>query len=104
MTSCTTVNGNFAAINQVSVWRDWYNTGGHGVAKSAYFDSSTGQWIDTDVGSVLSAVEINTLRHYQMIVNYDDRVRSSETQPPGLPRGEGTIFNGVTNWEELPPS
>ena len=99
-----TVNGNFAAINQVSVWRDWYNTDGTGDAKSAYFDTSTGQWIDTDVGSVLTATEINTLRHYQMIVNYDDRVRNSETQPTGLPRGGGTIFNGITNWEELPPS
>ena len=99
-----TVNGNFAAINQVSVWRDWYSPDGTGDAKPAYFDTSTGQWIDTNDGSVLTATEINSLRHYQMIVNYDDRVRNPETQPPGLPRGGGTIFNGVTNWEELPPS
>jgi hypothetical protein len=27
---------------------------------------------------------------------------SQETQPSGLPRGKGTIFGGLTNWEELP--
>jgi hypothetical protein len=36
-----------------------------------------------------------------MIVNYDDRVRSTETQPPGLPRGGASIFAGFSNWEEL---
>jgi len=99
-----TVNGNFAAINQVSVQRDWYSADVTGSKRPAYFDTSTGQWMDIDDGSVLTAAEINSLRHYQMIVNYDDRVRNPETQPPGLPRGGGTIFNGVTNWEELPPS
>ena len=99
-----TVNGNFAAINQVSVQRDWYSVDGTGSKKPAYFDTDTNQWIDTNDGSILTASEISSLRHYQMKVNYDDRVRSSETQPPGLPRGGGTIFNGVTNWEELPPS
>ena len=99
-----TVNGNFAAVNHVSVRRDWYTADGTGQARPAYFDTDANQWIDMDDGSVLTAAEINSLRHYQMKVNYDDRVRNPETQPPGLPRGGGTIFNGVTNWEELPPS
>lgn len=99
-----TVNGNFAAVNQVSVQRDWYSADITGSARPAYFDTDTNQWIDVDDGSVLTAAEINSLRHYQMIVNYDDRVRNPETQPPGLPRGGGNIFNGITNWEELPPS
>lgn len=99
-----TVNGNFAAVNQVSVQRDWYSADITGSARPAYFDIDTNQWIDVDDGSVLTAAEISSLRHYQMIVNYDDRIRNPETQPPGLPRGGGTIFNGITNWEELPPS
>lgn len=101
-----TINGNLNALNQVSIQRDWYNPDGGGVARPAYFDPTidSGTWVDLETGVPLSTIEINSVRHYQMKVNYDDRVRSSETQPPGLPRGEGTIFNGVTNWEELPPS
>jgi hypothetical protein len=101
-----TINGNLNALNQVSILRDWYDPDGGGLARSAYFDPSigSGEWVDLETGDLLSATEINSIRHYQMIVNYDDRVRNPETQPPGLPRGEGTIFNGVTNWEELPPS
>lgn len=46
--------------------------------------------------------EIGSLRHYQMKITYDDRVRTQDTQPPGLPRGKGTIFGGLKYWEELP--
>ncbi len=101
-----TINGNLNALNQVSIQQDWYDPDGGGVARPAYFDPSigSGEWVDLETGVLLSATEINSVRHYQMIVNYDDRIRSPETQPPGLPRGGGTIFNGVTNWEELPPS
>lgn len=38
-----------------------------------------------------------------MIVNYDDRVRTPSTQPPGLPRGGLKIFAGYSNWEEVTP-
>jgi len=68
----------------------------------AQFDSSTSQWISIEDGRALTSTEISTLRHYQMIVNYDDRVHSQDTQPPGLPRGGGTIFSALTDWEELP--
>jgi hypothetical protein len=37
-----------------------------------------------------------------MAITYDDRVRTAETQPPGLPRGKSTIFGGLRDWEELP--
>ena len=50
---------------------------------------------------MLSSSEIDTLRHYQMKVDYDARVRDVATQPPGLPKGKGSIFNGVTRWKEL---
>jgi hypothetical protein len=98
------VYGNFAAMNQVSVRRDWYDAEigrGRTEARPAYYDPGTGQWIDLEDGSALSSSEIDTLRHYQMKVDYDARVRNVSTQPPGLPKGAGTIFNGVVRWEEL---
>ena len=98
------VYGNFAAMNQVSVHRDWYDkriSRRRTEPSPAYYDPDTGRWIDLEDGSVLSSSEIDTLRHYQMKVDYDARVRDVGTQPPGLPKGVGTIFNGVTRWEEL---
>jgi hypothetical protein len=124
-----TVNGSIAALNQVSIERDWYTKYEYkyvrvgwswqwkwvetGVRPASYrYDSGTGQWkwFDTMTGTELTAAEINgdagtsrkAMRHYQMIINYDDRVRSRDTQPPGLPRGVGLIFEGLSNWEELP--
>ena len=60
-----------------------------------------GRWVDSETGAILTSSQTSTLRHYQMIVNYDERVRSPETQPPGLPRGIGKIFTGFSDWEEL---
>ena len=101
------VYGNFAAMNQVSIRRDWYDKrikrgrSWRTEARPAYYDPGTDQWIDLEDGSVLSSSEIRSLRHYQMKVDYDARVRDVGTQPPGLPRGAGSIFNGVTRWAEL---
>jgi hypothetical protein len=98
-----TVNGCFAAMNQVVVERDWYTQGSGktATARAAHYNPATGQWVDALTGTALISTELGTMRHYQMIVNYDDRVRSPETQPPGLPRGGGKIFMGFSNWEEL---
>ena len=98
-----TVNGSFAATNRVTVQRDWYTTviSGVNTPKPAKYNPTTGQWLDLNTGTVLTSTQIGTLRHYQMIVNYDERVRSPETCPPGLPRGLGRIFAGFSNWEEL---
>jgi len=98
-----TVYGNFAAGNHVLVNRDWYDPDGTGQSRPAYYNQALGQWIDIADGLALSPSEINSLRHYQMIVDYDERVRSVDTQPPGLPRGPGIIFSGITYWEELSP-
>ena len=97
-----TVFGNLAALNQVSIERDWYTDDLTGRAQPARFDAASGQWTDLGTGSVLTEEEINGLRHYRMEVGYDERVRVPETQPPGLPRGKGTIFAGLKNWEEVP--
>ena len=102
-----TIYGNLNALNHVSIERDWYDPDSKGIARPAYFDAThkpDGKWIDLETGKLLSANEIMSLRHYQMILNYDDRVRTQDTQPPGLPRGKGTIFGGIRFWKELPAS
>jgi hypothetical protein len=95
-----TINGNMVALNSVSIQRDWYTDSGK--PRPARYDPKTNKWYDASTGVELTSEQIANLRHYQMIVNYDDRVRSQRTQPPGLPRGTGTIFEGLTKWEELP--
>lgn len=98
------INGNLAALNTVSIERDWY-TKGSGWSREnrpARYNSETGQWVDSETEEVLTSTQISTLRHYQMVINYDERVRSRSTQPPGLPKGVGLIFDGFTDWEELP--
>ena len=96
------VYGNLNALNQVSIDREWYEDEATGDARPACYDSSTDQWVDLQTGAALTGTEINSLRHYQMAITYDDRVRTHTTQPPGLPRGKGTIFGGLISWEELP--
>jgi hypothetical protein len=99
------VYGNFTALNQVSVNRDWYDPDGGGKTRPARFDpSGGGQWVDVETGAALTTAEVKSLRHYQMKLDYDDRVRTLDTQPPGLPRGQSTIIAGLENWEELPAS
>jgi hypothetical protein len=99
------VYGNLNALNQVSIERDWYDPDGTGEPRPAFFkegDDDGGVWIDLETGEELSSAEINSLRHYQMAITYDDRVRTQETQPPGLPKGKGTIFGGLKYWQEIP--
>jgi hypothetical protein len=109
------VNGNLAALNQVVIERDWYTRDEDRENRPAryQYDYETHQWkwVDAETGEALSETEINgkkgkdkkdPMRHYQMIINYDERVRNQDTQPRGLPRGAGVIFNGIISWEELP--
>jgi hypothetical protein len=93
------VNGCFAAQNQVSINRDWYTSGM--TARPAVYNPSTGKWVDALTGTALTALQKAGMRHYQMIVNYDSKVRNAETQPPGLPKGGTKIFAGFLNWEEI---
>ena len=99
------VYGNLNALNQVSIDRDWYTDDGTGNARPAYLDPTlgdSGQWVDLETGLVLTSNEIGSIRHYQMAITYDDRIRTQETQPPGLPRGKGSIFGGLKDWREIP--
>jgi hypothetical protein len=102
------INGSLAALNHVSIERDWYTRAsvwdGHKYVderRPARYDPITGKWYDSGTGVELTSTQISTMKHYQMIINYDDRVRSRDTQPPGLPRGIGYIFGGITHWEEI---
>jgi hypothetical protein len=103
-----TITGCFAAMNEVLVERDWYSPSGgshsggsSSSAKPAFYNNVTSQWVDAETKAILTLTQINSLKHYQMIINYDDRVRSPETQPPLLPRGTSSIFTGFSKWEEL---
>jgi len=119
------VFGNWVAVNEVSVIRDWYETGhwetrwvrwprpGHWEDvwvsdgwSPAYFDLEAGEngaWKDIGDEHILVEEELDHLRHYQMKVTYDERIRDPETQPVGLPQGygSGSIFAGFTDWEEI---
>jgi len=97
-----TVTGNFAALNSISIERDWYTNAQSGKRRPARYDPHNDQWRDVVTNNPLNQAEINTMKHYRMMVNYDDRVRNVSTQPPGLPKGTGLIFCGLTKWKELP--
>ena len=103
-TSGFTINGNLAALNDVSIERDWYTrvSGKTSERRPASYDSLTSQWFDSRAGTVLTPTQVGTMKHYQMTINYDERVRNKATQPKGLPKGGGDVFCGITNWEELP--
>ncbi len=90
-----------AGFSNVHTFWEGEDDDGTGDARPARFDSTTDQWIDLETGDVLTANEINSLRHYQMAITYDDRVRTQGTQPPGLPKGKSSIFGGLRDWEEL---
>jgi len=96
--------GNHTGLSQVSIRRDWYDDSDTGDALPAYYaknSDGSGQWVDLKTGVALSSGEVDSIRHYQMKITYDERVNDPETQPPGLPRGGGTIFAGFQHWEEL---
>jgi hypothetical protein len=99
-TSGFTVTGNLSALNNVSIERDWY-TNAANARRPAHYDPVTSKWYDSGTEVVLTSTQISTMKHYQMKLNYDERVRNRDTQPPSLPRGVGFIFTGLTNWKEL---
>jgi len=117
------VFGNWAAINEVSIMRDWYEIGHWEQRwnwrtrtwedvwltdewKPTYFDPNSGadgEWKDVEDDHLLIEEELERLRHYQMKVTYDERIYDPLTQPAGLPvgYGAGSIFTGYTDWEEI---
>lgn len=102
-----TLNGSLIALNQVQIERDWYTVSeywnGYKWVEErgpCRYNPDTSQWLDSETDAVLDQDQIDSITHYRMVINYDDRVRSSQTQPLGLPRGEGTIFDGLRDWEE----
>lgn len=106
--------GNFMAMNQVVVLRDWYTKGSQwsGERRAAEFvldpSDNTWRWVDSQdwrnsIITPLTQTQEDGLRHYAMQVEYDDRIRDVATQMSGLPRGNGNIFAGMVGWEEIIP-
>ena len=123
------VYGNYAALNQVTVYRDWYdysyttnssttNQYTHVItynittnSHAAWYDPSTSRWrdvLDTNMflaGNAITSYQTNTLRHYQMVLRYDERIRRQSTQPPRLPglqTGASGYYGGITRWQQVP--
>lgn len=103
--------GNFMAMNQVVVLRDWY-TNDNNEPRAAEFVldtvDDTWKWVDSkdwrnNLTTLLTPSQETGLRHYAMQVEYDDRMRDVAVQMSGLPRGNGNIFAGMVSWEELSP-
>lgn len=107
------VFGNFMAVNQIVVERDWYtdsdNSDGGG-ARAAVYDA-TGldtngdgvlqHWKDAESGTYLSDSEISGLRHYAMKVTYDERILDAANYLENMPSGTSSIYNGIIRWEEI---
>ncbi len=105
------VFGNFMAMNQVVVKRDWYRDDSTGryypaelVEVTGSDGSKTWEWVDSrewadGKTTLLSDREKNSIRHYAMQVEYDDRIRDIATEMNGLPRGKGSFVAGHT-WQE----
>jgi len=117
------VFGNFVALNEIKVYRDWYGTSSD--PNPALYDPETSTWSDAITGTELTGEQVNGytetwyyswdrrhrwpqtrvvpgLRHYKMIVKYDERIHDPDTQPPDLPRagsGEGGSSGDLTKWQ-----
>jgi len=118
------VFGNFVALNQIHIHRDWYNVmttdlQGRPIideARPAVYNVIDDRLEDAITRDPLTEAQINGgtryrddgqwktdpgLRHYRMIVKYDERIHDPDTQPPDLPRRGGGEGSGgeLTRWE-----
>lgn len=128
------VFGNFVALNQIHVYRDWYDPEDGGDARPAVLIPGEG-WVDAldfiqsngADKNFLSDQEINgaegqghwegkgkkkkwvwdipkldPMRHYRLIVKYDERIHDPSTHPPGLPKSSGSTGGesaDVVKWQ-----
>jgi hypothetical protein len=97
------VFGNYGALGVVKINRDWYGATANRLP--AVYDAVSGRWRDLSTGVVVT----NSITHYQMIINYDERIRDPNKQPPGLPQlGEGDvsdpgiIYSRIVKWDAAP--
>lgn len=111
------VFGNFVALNQLVIYRDWYGTFNN--ANPALFDVTAGVWKDAISGVPLTleqieggemllpgedeiTITIPPMRHYRLVATYDERIHDPATQPPGLPAADSStlgLFNGILSWQ-----
>lgn len=106
------VFGNYMAVNNVIVLRDWYTKDGEKRPARYVLEDFDGDgskewdWVDAlnyqdSIILKLSDAQKAGMRHYAMEVGYDDRIRSAGTQMRGLPLGNGKIFAGIKSWKEI---
>jgi hypothetical protein len=122
------IYGNIIALNQILIDRDWYTPGEGASARPAVYIPGTG-WVDaidyrlSGIETLLTDEQINgatatddegnetvlidPMRHYQLIVKYDERIHNPETHPPGLPEssdGTGHPSSDVKLWQHADES
>jgi hypothetical protein len=95
------VFGNYMAVGQISLLRDWYKPDSETNYLAASYDAASGTWKDALSEDPLSTTEVDSLRHYAMKVEYDARVRDADDFITNLPYGTSDIFSAVTSWEEV---
>ncbi len=120
--------GNIIALNQIQIDRDWYTPSEGATARPAVYIPGTG-WVDAldfrlnGTQTLLTEEQINgatetdadgnettliePMRHYRMIVKYDERIHNPETHPPGLPEsidGTGHPSGDVKWWQHADES
>lgn len=105
------VFGNYMAVNQVQILRDWYENDTTWLAAVYDPDGSDSNengsieewehWKDAESEEFLTLDQANSLRHYAMRVEYDARLLTADIHISNLPRGSGTDFADVVSWEEV---
>ena len=82
------VFGNFGALNQIVIQRDWYPDGSGDYIPIQY-DADEGQWVDALTGTPIANYDDTMRRHYAMEIAYDDRIIGDADS------------DGLTNSEEI---
>lgn len=119
------VFGNFVALNQINVHRDWYGTFDDPNPAVYVNEGGVWKWKDAITGTELTSTQINggtyqetyidrwgrrqtrtvtvpAMRHYRLIAKYDERIRLPGSRPPRLPNpraGEPGDFQGRVMWQ-----
>lgn len=114
------IDGNYGALGKININRDWFDLETIVNKKTvktpwpAVYDPVARQWTCVDKSYTtrqLTSSEGSSLRHYQMVVAYDDRIRNPLRQPPGLPQqpddpsevySASIVYSGFVKWDAWP--
>lgn len=114
------IEGNYGALGQININRDWFDLETIVNKKTvktpwpAVYDPVAGQWkcVDkTGTTRQLTTSEWSSIRHYQMVVTYDNRIRDQRMQLQGLPQqpddpseiySPSIVYSGFVKWDAWP--